>query len=260
MQNSNKLSVIIVNYASKRYIAACISSLCDKIGADKLEIIIVNNDQQENLDFLAQYPNVIVINLAKNIGFGAANNVGAQKATGKYILFLNPDTVIETATVDVALEKMEQDSALGMLGFKLVDADKNIQRWSFGQKDISLQSLIMENLSIFKNKQTATDKEEFAWVSGAAFMISKQLFSQIGGFDENFFLYYEDVDLCRRVKKEGKKIQFSTDIVVAHFGGGSHSDKNKQKVDYFLSQDYYFKKHFGLATLLIVRILRKVFV
>lgn len=259
MQNSNKLSVIIVNYASKHYLAACVSSIYDKIGRDNLEIIIVNNDYRENLDFLGQYQNLIVVNLANNIGFGAANNIGVKKATGNYILFLNPDIIIEMADIDAVLGKIEQDRQIGIMGVKVLDMDKNIQKWSIGQEDINLKSLIKENLPIFKNKQLAINNADLSWVSGAAFIMSKQLFLQTGGFDEKFFLYYEDVDLCRRIKKQGKKIKVSSEMIVTHFGGGSHNDKNKQKADYFLSQDYYFKKHFGLSALMMVRLLRKVF-
>jgi GT2 family glycosyltransferase len=260
MQNSNKLSVIIVNYASKHYLIACIASIYDKIGCDNLEIIVVNNDCREDLGFLSQYQNLTVVNLANNVGFGTANNIGVKKATGKYILFLNPDTIIDTANIKAVFEEMEQDCQLGMVGAKVLDINKNIQKWSFGQEEVNLRSLIMANLPIFKNKQPIFDnKKELAWVSGVAFIMSKQLFLQIDGFDEKIFLYYEDVDLCKRVKKQGKKIKVSSEIVITHFGSGSHNDKNKQKMDYFLAQDYYFKKHFGLIIYVIVKILRKIF-
>jgi GT2 family glycosyltransferase len=259
MQNFNKLSIIIVNYASKHYLEACIDSICDKIGCNNVEIIVVNNDYRENLDFLGGYQNLTIVNLPDNIGFGAANNVGVKKSTGKYILFLNPDTIMETANIDAILKKIKQDRQVGVMGIKVLDADKNIQKWSIGQEDVNLKSLIKENLLSFKNKQLAINNAELSWVSGAAFIMSKQLFLQIGGFDEKFFLYYEDVDLCKRIRKQGKKIKISSEMVIIHFGGGSHIDKNKQKAAYFLSQDYYFKKHFGLSALMIVRLLRKVF-
>lgn len=259
MQNRNKLSVIIVNYASKHYLDACVASIHDKIGRDNLEIIVVNNDYRENLDFLGQYQNLIVVNLADNIGFGSANNIGVKKATGDYLLFLNPDVVVEAADIDAVLGEIEMDHQVGIIGVKVLDADRNIQKWSIGQEDINLKSLIRENLPIFKDKQPIFNNTDLSWVSGAAFIVPKQLFLQTGGFDEKFFLYYEDVDLCKRIKKQGKKIKVSSEMVITHFGGGSHTDKNKQKADYFLSQDYYFRKHFGLSALMLVRFLRKVF-
>jgi len=96
------------------------------------------------------------------------------------------------------------------------------------------------------------------WVSGGAFAIKKDLFEKIHGFDENFFMYFEDVDLCRRASSVGGKILYLPQFTIRHFGGQSYDDTRKQKVEYYQSQDYYLKKHFSRASAFFIALLRKV--
>lgn len=261
MQKSKQLSVIIVNYRSESYLERCIASIYNQLGQAEVEIIIVNNDDKEELrDVAGKFPEVNIVNLRNNPGFGAANNIGVKKAQGKHILFLNPDTEIIEADIAEILSKMNSDSSIGIVGAKIVDAQNNLQAWAIGFSEVNLLDLVKNNLRLAKKRLADEDgQNKIFWVSGAAFLIAKELFWEVGGFDEGYFLYFEDVDLCKAIRKSGKKIKYMSDIVVRHTGGGSHSDKIKQKVDFYRSQDYYFRKHFGSTQANFVKVLRKIF-
>jgi hypothetical protein len=251
-----KLSIIIVNYKSERYLDSCIASIYSKLSAARLEIVLVNNDSEEGLEKIRKsYPEARIIPLQKNIGFGGASNAGAKEAQGEYLLFLNPDTEIVSADLDAAVEKLAQDGT-GILGLKIIDRNGKQQEWTVGLQEVGLGSLIRNNLAFLGESKR---QKSIFWVSGAALMMEKKVFMETGGFDESFFLYFEDVDLCKRVRERDKKIKYTDDIIVKHVEGGSQRDKIKQKKDFYASQDYYFKKHFGWLTGITVKVLRKVF-
>lgn len=260
MQNSKDISVIIVNYRSERYLAGCIASIYNS-GLKEAEIIIVNNDSEESLESLRrEYPEINFVESGKNLGFGAASNRGANEARGKYLLFLNPDSEIIEAEADI-LEKFEKDATLGIAGARILDASGKLQEWSFGLAELDLCDLVRNNLGFPKRGKGLENipDRELSWVSGAALFMPRNLFLEIGGFDEKFFLYYEDVDLCKNARKHGKKIRHAPEITVRHIGGGSHADKTRQKKDFYASQDHYFRKHFP-AQARLVSLLRKIFV
>lgn len=261
MQNSKLISIIIVNYRSERYLDGCIASIYRQLPIGSFEIIVVNNDDASELGGLRQrYPEVKLVNLGHNPGFGKANNIGVKKTQGRHFLFLNPDTEIIRADLSAIFSVMA-DEKIGLVGPKIVDMQGNHQEWSLGYREIDLLDLVINNLGLQKRGwHKIFAKKDVHWVSGAALLVSRELFLKIGGFDENFFLYFEDVDLCKTIRNHGKKIHHSADIIVKHVGGGSQPDKVKQKQDFYRSQDYYFKKHFGYIQAMIVKGLRKIFI
>ncbi|MDO8240571.1 MAG: glycosyltransferase family 2 protein [Candidatus Moranbacteria bacterium] len=260
MQNSNKLSIIIVNYRSEKYLEKCLSSIYGVWG-ESLEIIIVNNDVNESLAKIAtSFPAVKIIQQGSNVGFGTAHNAGSRLAGGKYLLFLNPDMAV-LDSMEKILDKFEEDDTVGIIGARLVKLDGQNQAWSAGYE--------ANILSIIKNKIKLSEREmvwnsaqtkEVDWVSGGAMFIRKEIFDKVSGFDENFFMYFEDMDLCKRVRALGKKVIYFPSVRIEHVEGGSRENKNKQKKSYYASQDYYFSKHFGSTQATLVKLLRKIFV
>ncbi|KKR21825.1 MAG: hypothetical protein UT50_C0003G0006 [Candidatus Moranbacteria bacterium GW2011_GWA2_39_41] len=260
MQNSNKLSIIIVNYHSEKYLDKCLSSIYGVWGQD-LEIIIVNNDIAESLqNIIEKFPAVKIIQQKENVGFGRAHNAGAQITKGKYLLFLNPDTIIVNDATDI-LNKFEQDNSVGIIGAKLVNSEGKNQSWSVGY-EATLWNILKNKLGFPESRRIweSAQTQEVEWTSGGSMFIRKEIFAEVGGFDEKFFLYFEDMDLCKRVCKIGKKVLYFPSVRIEHIEGGSVENKNKQKKDYYASQDYYFSKHFGLIQSVLIRLLRKLFV
>lgn len=236
------LSIIIVNYKSEKYLVKCVSSIKEKIFNMDYEIIIINNDAT-NLE--AELPSgAKIINSGKNIGFGAACNLGAKSAQGEILWFLNPDTEIVSENIQNLLSEFDKDNKLAIVGPKLVNEDRETQEWIAG-RGITIWSTILNNFGYKRDKKIweSTTPIECAWVSGAAMFTRKDMFDQLGGFDERFLMYFEDVDLCRRARQLGCKILYFPNFRIKHFGGKSFLDKKTQKAYYHTSQLRYFFKN-----------------
>lgn len=237
------ISFIIVNYQSEKYLLKCVSSIKEKILGVNYEVIIINND---NNDLGVELPSDIkLINKGKNIGFGAGCNLGARSAQGEILCFLNPDTEIVSENIFDLLNEFNKDKRIGIIGPKLITEDGRVQEWIAG-KEITILSTLLNNLGHKRDKKIWESEisVECAWVSGAAMFIKKDIFQNFGGFDEKFFMYFEDIDLCRRACQLGYKVLYFPDFQIRHFCGKSFCHKKKQKKYYHASQYAYFKKCF----------------
>ncbi len=249
------ISFIIVNYKSAHLLSACIASI-QKNSLDLLtETIIINND---DVALSLNLPKVTVLNQADNLGFAKACNIGARAATGKFIFFLNPDAELLTSNLDVLIDTLGQED-VAIVAPNLLNTENKSQQWSAGS-DITPLEILKNNLGIVSSKKiwTSSVPTEAEWVSGAAFMLSKKLFLEIDGFDEHFFMYFEDVDLCRRFRTAGKKIILLPSVKVRHLSGKSRTSHSSQKAQYYFSQNYYLKKHFSPTKALAIHCLKKV--
>lgn len=234
----------------------CLATLKESVLDLSWEVLIVNNDKEE-LPTHLDIGNVKIIHNGSNDGFSRACNIGAKNSSGEILFFLNPDTEILTANISRIKIFFSLHLDVAIISPQLIGADGHVQPWSVGF-EITLWDIIRNNFGFIKSKKlwgSASDVS-VCWVSGAALAIRKSSFDQISGYDENFFMYFEDVDLCKRISELNKKIFLLPDIKVLHFGGKSSSDRKEQKGDYYSSQDYYFKKHFGDFQLFILKILR----
>ncbi len=262
MLKNNKLSIIIVSYNDVAYLERCVFSIYRKLANfTNWEIIIVNNDKKQNIYQLPlNFDKIKVINQEKNQGFGAGVNKGVKKAEGKFLLMLNPDTeIIQLRVLDV-IKEFKKDKTVGVIGGRIVNRENKNKKWIAGW-DMSLYNLIKNNLGLTKSKKIWDSKEKVVcdWVAGTMFFIEKKLFKQLGGFDENFFMYFEDMDLCRRVRLKGRKVIFLPKIKIFHAGGKSYADSKIQKKHYYDSLEYYFQKHHSRFDYNLVKIVRKLF-
>jgi len=241
---SIQLSIITVNFRSEQFLKRCLASIYNIWGRE-IEIIVVNNDPNESLaDIKCDFPDVQIIKQQENIGFGAANNAGAKIAQGKYLLLLNPDTEILTDDLEGIFEKFEKNEEISVIGPRLITGKDKTQEWCAG-KEFTFWRLIKNNFSIIESKEIWESKNETLadWVSGAAFFVKKEIFYKIGGFDENFFMYFEDEELCRRIRKAGYGILYYPEVSIKHFGGQCRESFLKQKIQFFKSMACYIKKH-----------------
>ncbi len=253
------ISIIIVNYHQKKFIEGLLKSVNNVFGSLEYEIIISNNSPEEKFP---QYEKVKVID-AYNRGFGAANNLGAKHAAGEYLFILNPDTILLEGDYPAAMKML--DEGTGAIGFKLLNEDKSFQM-SFGadisfcgerknKKDEKLQrsgdAAILKALDKKYNEINKVD-----WVSGAAIMIKKDVFGKAGGFDDNFFLYYEDADLCKRIREAGLDVLYYPHISIIHLKGENVKDDFRSSTYFYAKQSQliYYKKHFGVFKNVILRI------
>jgi GT2 family glycosyltransferase len=232
------LSIIIVNYKSEKYLAKCISSIKEKFLGVEYEVIVVNNDNVD-ISFLGGDK---IINTGKNIGFGAACNVGAKNAQGEILWFLNPDTEIISQNVTELVKELNKEG-VGIIGPRLVDKKNKTQEWIAGKK-ITIFGTLLNNLGYKRDKKIweSITLVGCDWVSGAAMFVKKDIFEKVGGFDENFFMYFEDINLCQRIRQAGYKIFYFPSCIVKHFSGGSFGGKIRQKGYYYKAQFRYFFK------------------
>ena len=224
------LSIIIVNYHHSHILSDCLESVYKTIEKIQFEIILVDNSSKDNgiKSILKRYPKTQYIKNSKNIGFSRANNQGAKLASGDFLLFINPDTIMIEKAVESMLNHIRSDSSIGVLGPKVLNSDNTIQYscrkfptiWSGLFNRYSLATRFFPNnrhsrdylmLDYDHNSIRSVD-----WVSGCCMMISKLTFKKVNGFDENYFLFIEDVDLCQVMKKKGLRVIYFPNATIFH--------------------------------------------
>lgn len=245
MKNKD-LSFVVVNYQSKKQIEACFYSFESFLKKEDIshEWIIINNSPKENLSSLKR-DNVSIKTSLNNEGFARACNKGVQEAQGKIIWFLNPDTRYIKGDVKKSIQRLLCTKNPELFGFHLVNENGETQAFLAGKK-LSLFSWFSGKMQkkdfriLAERKNTPVD-----WVSGASLLMRKQDIESLGGFDEGFFMYFEDMDLCARfAQKLQGRCWYSKEITLLHEGGSSfHGNIQKQKRWYYDSFLYYVKKH-----------------
>ena len=235
-----KLSITIVNYNQKYFPRLCVEALKKSKTNFDFEIIVCdNNSSDESLAYLKnsnKNGDIKLIESNKNIGYGAGHNLAAKKAKGKYILILNTDITVEENTLQKIMDYMERQKDVGMLGVKLVYHNGEIQkscRRNFKFIDLFIKRTFLKKIWPFnkryKNYIMADFKhnkvQEVDLITGAFMLMPKNIFDQIKGFDERYFLFMEDFDLCRKVKAVNKKVIYYPEAKSIHYhkrlSGGS---------------------------------------
>lgn len=230
MDNIN-VSVITVTYNNERNISDYINSLKENLNAQS-EVIIVDNASNDNtLKLLEKENKVILIKNNENLGFSKACNLGAKKAKGNYLLFLNPDTKVTKGAIDKLVQFYQQSPDAGITAPKLIQFDESIQ--PSVRRFPSLIGAVKEYYLGSKNSFEAYVPQGSIPVSvdtvvGAAMLIKKEIFEKVGGFNEKYFMYYEDIDLCKRIKSLGLKIYYLPDAIIYHKVGDSISEKKSK--------------------------------
>lgn len=235
------LTIQIVNYQTKKYLTDCLTSIFDDLADLGLsyEILVLDNNSGDDLaDLQEKYPEQVKFYLIeKNLGFGGGHNWLAQKGEGQFILILNPDIKFVAQGTTLALTKaLKESSQVAVAGPKLIN-EHGIQRYDHGELNgfLAKTSLAFGG-SYWRERKGAALA---AWVSGAVFLIKREAFEKVGGFDEKFFLYKEEEDLCWRLRQDGWKIIYDPTVAVFHYGSVVAS-KGEHFID---SEEYFIKKH-----------------
>ncbi|TAK55674.1 MAG: glycosyltransferase, partial [Bacteroidetes bacterium] len=225
----------------------------------KGEIMVVDNASDDgSVDMVKQkFPRVTLIANQSNVGYGVANNQAARTATGEILFFLNPDTIVQENTFTVLINFFKNNNSTGLAGCKVLNPDGTLQPacrrsfptpWVAFTKIIGLSSLFPDSSFFSKYNLTFLHPDEtyeVDAVSGSCMAIRNSIFQQAGGFDEQFFMYGEDLDLCYRVKKAGWKVHYVHSTQIIHYKGESvrRSDINDVRVFYH-AMHLFVKKHF----------------
>ncbi|MDP2649251.1 MAG: glycosyltransferase family 2 protein [bacterium] len=223
-----QISIIILTFNSAKFIKELLQSLFDRykkdIEEEKIEIILVDNASGDGTIQKVKDFKLKLIENKENIGFAAGINAGAKHAKGKYLLFLNPDSKLWKGSFYDLVSIFEKDGKIGIVGGKILDEygkPENSAGKFLGLLGTLLLSLGLDELLNYRFSPKTNRQVDFA--SGGFMMIRSDIFEKLSGFDENYFMYVEDIDLCLRARKENYKTYFSPDAAIFHKGQGSSS-------------------------------------
>lgn len=260
MNRAIDLSIIIVNYNVKEFLLNLLQSIQNAKNDLSLEIIVVDNASDDGSVELVKekYPDVNLIVNKTNIGFGAANNQALKIARGKYFLLINPDTIVKENTFKEMINFFEKNPSTGIAGCKVLNPDGTLQLacrrgfpgpWTSFTKVMGLSRLFPKSKLFARYNLTYLDENqtyEVDAISGAFMMMRRELYQKIGGFDQQFFMYGEDLDLCYRAQKSGYKVFYVHTTEIIHFKGESTKRSSIDETKVFYDAMHLFvRKHFS---------------
>ena len=224
------LTIVIVSFKSGEVLHSCIKSI-DK----EYPIIVIENslDNDLKIELERDYNNVKCIIPEKNLGYGAGNNLGIKLARSNYVLILNPDTILFEKTIPNLISQAKLISDFAIIGPKIIEDDKT---------------------DIYKHSEKY---QSVKYLKGFAILFNKKMFDNEIYFDENFFLYFEEIDLCQRIINSGNKIYIINNAPIKHLGGKSHNEKFSFEMElsrnwhWMWSTFYYYKKNYSYSYALI---------
>ena len=256
-----RISIVIVNYNVKYFIRQCLQSIYKSKISAELEVIVVDNNSQDGSVAMIrnEFESVILIHNAENVGFSKANNQGFQKASGEFVLILNPDTIIEESTLEVCLDYYKSHNDIGAIGVKMLDGSGQFlpeSKRGFPTPMASLSKIlgfskVFDKSSIFNSYYMGhlsnDEVHEVDVLTGAFMFLSRNILDQIKGFDEDYFMYGEDIEMSYQIRQLGKKIVYLPHTSIIHFKGES-TKKNSipyLKNFYGAMSIYASKRHSG---------------
>ena len=265
--NPLDLSILIVTYNSAHLIGALLDGLALDIKSISAEVIVVDNASRDGTAELVkqQYPWVHLIASQDNLGFAAGNNLAAKTAVGRYLLLLNPDAIPDAGSLSQALVMLDQHPDVGLAGGELRGVDGQRQPSARMFPTLRDEFFTLSGLAarfpqspfFARLDRHWANPEQAAvvdWIPGAFVFIPAQVFTQLGGFDERFFMYYEEVDLCQRIQQMGLKTYYWPTLKAMHIGGESAKTVKSARISKSGSQLeswrmrsglLYYRKHHG---------------
>lgn len=259
----HKISVIIVNYNTSQLTYECVQSIFKYEDKNTLEIVIVDNasqkiDYDNLLTMFLNVNNVKIVRSKINLGFGGGNMLGMQHTTGNFYAFINSDVLFVESVFENLVSFANSKNDFGVAGIQILDADnkKSISYRYF--EGIRYKLLGRKFLEFTKNEKLSTEenmKQPFTvdFVIGSFMFFKKETFNNIGGFDTNIFLYYEETDVCYRLKKNGFRTYFLPNLKYIHLEGKSANRNLDLKFEHWISYFYVTRKNFGLLKYLIIK-------
>lgn len=266
--NQVDLTVIIISWKVRELLKNCLTSIFKETSKINFEVIVIDNGSVDDTVemMMGDFPRVKIISNLHNRGFATACNQGIKQAQGRYVLLLNPDTVI----IDRALEKIvefmdeRQKTNIGIAGCKLLNADRSLQpslRRFPGFFDHFIMMFKLHHLIALKKYLMAdfdyTRETEVDQVMGAFFLISKKVIEKIGLLDEGYYIWFEEVDYCLKAKNSGFKAVYTPAAQIIHFGGKSFAQslRVRNQWNFCVSRLRYIIKHQNLLMFCIILLL-----
>ena len=262
--NRPDVSVLIVSWNTRDYLAKCLRAVPGAAGPLTVEIIIVDNGSSDGTQTMLaeEFPHVRVIQSRDNVGFGKANNIGAQASRGRTLLILGSDCELQPGSLPPMVVELDRDSSIGMVLCRILNPDGSLQPsvhesfpspWSQLGDLFFLSSLryaVYRRPALHRWLLRATLKahlrtRDVAWGGGMCMLVRRDLFLSLGGFDERFFMYSEDVDLCKRIREAGYRLRYLAEPSAIHsWGKSAEQVPERMLCESYKSRILYFDKHF----------------
>ncbi len=261
-----KVIISIVNFNTVKLTKNCLKSIFSGKNKNDLEVWVVDNASSDDSveKFKKNFPNVKLVVNSSNVGFGAGHNIVFKKTSANYFLVLNSDCEVSEGAIDGMVSFMELHQDFGIASPKVTGFDGKLQPnagdlpgagallgWLFNLESLGFQRSLHRNENAYYE-----EVKEVGWVSGNFMMIREEVFKKIGYFDEDYFMYFEDTDLCSRAKKAGFKIMLNPKVSIKHLSGGSLDEPSlRQWSGEYKGLYLYYHKHYGAVVALFVRLL-----
>lgn len=258
------LSIIIVNYNVKEFLQNLIHSIYKATTNISSEIIIVDNASDDGSEEFVRekFPDIKLFVNEKNLGFSKANNIGLKAAKGEYLLLLNPDTLVSENTFDELIKFFKSTTEAGLAGCKILNPDGTLQLacrrsfpgpWTSFCKVTGLSALFPKSRIFARYNLTYLDENqtyEVDAISGSFMMFTREVYEKVGGLDEQFFMYGEDLDFCYRVQKAGYKVYYVNSTQIIHYKGESTKRSSLDETKFFYNAMHLFvRKHLSSSFL-----------
>lgn len=271
------LSIIIVSFNTKDLLVSCIASVKKYTKGINYEIIVVDNGSSDDSVKASRDLGVKVIENKKNLGFAAGNNIGVRASKGEYVLFLNTDTKVKDNVAGEMVDYMRQNQKIGVATSALNNKDGSLQAtggyfptlprvfsWMTIQ-DLPFVDMIIKPFHPYHSKSFFSkgdefykSKKELDWVTGAFLLTKKSIIEEVNGWDESYFMYVEEVDLCFRIKKLGYEVWYLPEWNITHFGGGSSKTSELSLINEYLGIKKLYKKYYPAWQYPILRLILKI--
>jgi N-acetylglucosaminyl-diphospho-decaprenol L-rhamnosyltransferase len=249
------LSVIIVNWNTRQLLADCLNSVKATLDDLSVEIIVVDNNSTDGSQAMLQdqFPQVRLIQNHENVGFARANNQGVVVSNGRYVLLLNTDALLISNAVQSMLTLAKRESKLGLVGAHLLNADRTFQASHTHFPTLWQEFLILSGLGrvLYGSWYPSHGPEEekgpqiVDYVEGACMLVRRETVEEVGGLDEGYFMYAEEVDWCYAIHEKGWQVWYHPAAKVIHLGGGSSRSPTQREGDLYRSRVRFFRKRYG---------------
>ena len=257
------VTAIILSHNSDDLLTRCLTALATSNGLS-VEIIVVDNGSTDDTIEAARRasPDIRLIASPTNIGYAAGNNLAISLARGRYLAFVNVDAFVEPQTLVTMVGFLDANPAVGVAGPRLVYPDGSPQPYSYGA-DPTIKYLIRRAVRRAVRRRpmhdwTGVDPQPVDWVSGACLLVRRELAVQTGGFDTDFFMYFEDTDWCRRIRNAGGHVYFVPTATAVHLSRPTYADRGRRR-SYQESLVLYYHKHYGTTPAMVAQVLLWIF-
>ena len=270
------LSIIIVSWNVADLLANCLDSILSspvsteeaQANSPIVEIIVVDShSSDQTVPMLHErYPQVKLLAQQENVGFTGGNNIGLAEAQGRYLLLLNPDTIVLSSAITDMMQYLDKNPDVGVVGPHTLNEDGTTQStrrrfptfWIGLFESTWLQRFAPKSLldHYYVTKDTSPNATlDVDWVQGSAMMLRREVYEQIGGLDEGYFMYSEELDWCKRAKQAGWRVVFLGDAQIIHYGGKSSEQvAARSHILFQKSKLRYFRKYHGWLTAQVLRV------